>query len=566
MRKYDTAWQQMGFDDSDWQPVITCDLPPDAVLRPIPCQPVREFERFAPTAITATNDGAYLVDFGTTISGYVEAKLTAPRGTQLDFYYAEELDENGRPKHNGMDSKYFYKESPFQLNRMIASGKQDIFKPLFSYHGFRYLRIEGLPKAPKKEALTAIFTHQAIERRADFTTDHPVLNYIYTAGLRSSLSNMFWSMTDCPTREKLGWMNDAQASTAQLLINFDILPLFEKWFADMKASMFEDGSLHGTIPSPDWAWGHNCGPVCDLMFFEMPYRSYLYTGKADMLQEGLPYFKRYVDFLEKALKSGHEFELGDWKSSAGSRAVPKVLVAELHLLKALDITLFAHRISGKEGEIYQEKAQRLREKLANAYLDDNGYSTVAQQTAIAMLMMLNVGDKQTLGAQLIQQVLADNCQLRAGMVGIQYIYHALSEAGRPDLALRLLTDTKPGYSTWYEHGESTLWEEWGGENSGSHNHHMYSGVIAWFFNSLLGLTPEESAPGFTELQLCPALLEGLGEVHGYLDTVKGRIEAAWQQTNEGFTYTVALPAGITAYYGKQKLTQGKNTFYIKREN
>ncbi|MBQ2756916.1 MAG: family 78 glycoside hydrolase catalytic domain, partial [Clostridia bacterium] len=491
MRKYDTAWQQTDFDDSAWLSAVTADLPPHAALHPTPCQPIREHERFSPIAVNTAEDGAYLVDFGITISGYAEVTLQAPRGTEIDFYYAEELDEAGYPKHNGMDDKHFYKNTPFQKNRLIASGGVDTFKPLFSYHGFRYLRIKGLMDPPDISNITAIFTHQAVARRADFTSDNAVLNYIYRAGIHSSYANMFWSMTDCPTREKLGWMNDAQASTAQLLINFDILPLFQKWFEDMKVSQFPDGSLHGTVPSPDWPWGHACGPVCDLMLFELPYRSYLYTGDAAMLQEGLPYFKRYIAFLEGALAAGREFELGDWKSNAGSRAVPKRMIAELHLLKALDITAFADRLAETGDILYEQKATALRAELATSYLDDKGRAIVAQQTAIAMLMMLHVGEEAMLGTQLVERVLADGCQLRAGMVGIQYIYDALSRAGRPDLAFRLLTETKPGYRTWYEHGETSLWEEWNGENSGSHNHHMYSGVIAWFFHSLLGLTPRE---------------------------------------------------------------------------
>lgn len=564
MRKYDTAWREVGFDDNGWQRALTCEVPPQAALRPVPCTAIREFERFSPVSIRSVEDGAQIVDFGETISGYAEVTLSEPCGTEIVFYYAEEIDGEGRPKHNSMDDHHFYRGNPFQINRMIASGGMDVFKPLFSYHGFRYMRIEGLTKPLDVTQITAVFTHQDVARRADFKSGNAVLNYIYRAGIRSSYSNMFWSMTDCPTREKLGWMNDAQASTRQLLINFDILPLFEKWFEDMKASMFDDGSLHGTIPAPDWPWGHICGPVCDLMFFEMAHRSYVYTGKPDMLLSGRPYFVRYVNFLEKKISEGYVFELDDWKSHA-KHAVSREMIAELYLLKAVDITALAYRLAGEDARVYEEKARALRNTLARHYLDEEGQCTVPQQAAIAMLMILGVGDKRVLSKQLIARVLDDNVKLRSGMVGIQYIFDALSEAGRPDLAFRLLTETEPGYRTWQERGETTLWEEWNGENSGSHNHHMLSGVIAWFFNALLGIVPDEQAPGFAEITLCPSFVKALGEASGYIDTVRGRIEAAWCFAGDDVTYTVTVPADMTVYYNGQKLKAGKNTFYIKTE-
>ena len=211
---------------------------------------------------------------------------------------------------------------------MIASGRTDRFKPIFSYHGFRYVLIEGLAKEPSASELCACFIHQDVERRANFESGCDILNFIYNAGIRSTYSNMFWCLTDCPTREKLGWTNDASASLEQVLINFDSLPLLQKWYEDIKVAMFDDGSLVGTIPSPDWAWGHGCGPVCDCFLFELPYRIYLYTGKPDMLLEGIPLFERYTSFLEEKVSEGHEFILGDWMSS-DSTAVPKTMLSEL---------------------------------------------------------------------------------------------------------------------------------------------------------------------------------------------------------------------------------------------
>lgn len=561
MRKYDPAWLTNHFDDSDWKPATIRSRPITAVFRPTLCQPIRECERITPISLQQTSDGAFLADFGKTISGYAQITLCEPCGKEILFWYAEEMDENGLPKHNGMNKKNFYRYTPFQHCRMTTSGKTDTFKPLFFYGGFRYLRIEGLSKPPKD--LFAIFTHQDVERRAEFTCGNEILNYIYHAGIQSTYSNLFWCLTDCPTREKLGWTNDAQASLEQALINFDILPLLEKWFEDIKASMFADGSLHGTVPSPDWPWGHACGPVCDGLLYEMPYRIYLYTGKTDMLTEGIPFFERYIGFLEKKIGEKHEFILGDWMSSDIASAELKELIAKLYLLKAYDITAFAHKIAKRTPSDWEKKAADWRETLSEKYIGENGECTIAMQTAVAMLLAFRIGnDRTALENQLFSVIKRDNYQLRAGMVGFQYIYHVLSDIGRGDLAYRLLTETEPGYKTWCSYGETTLWEEWDGEDRGSHNHHMYSGVISWFFRSLLGIAPLENAPAFEKIELKPIFIESLQYAKGCMHTVRGKIEANWIFRDGKFVYSVTIPKGVCATFQGKELSVGQNIFTI----
>ncbi len=561
MRKYDTSWLNANYDDSAWNTVYVRTKPIVADFKPTSCQPVRECERITPVSLIKADDNTYIADFGKTISGYAEITLCEPRDSEILFYYAEELDGCGRPKHNKMDDKHFYHYTPFQHDRMIASGKSDTFKPTFTYHGFRYLRIEGLSRPPQE--LCAIFTHQDVERRSEFLCGNDVINYIYRAGIHSTYCNMFWCLTDCPTREKLGWTNDAQASTEQVLINFDALPLLKKWYEDIKASMFEDGSLHGTIPSPDWPWGHNCGPVCDCLLYEIPYRVYLYTGKTDMLVEGIPFFKRYIAFLEEKISARHNFILGDWKSNDIESEELSELIAKLFLLKAYDITAFAHKIAKSDGALWEEKALSLRETIAKQYIDSNGECVISMQTAVAMLLHFDINkNRLALENQLISIIERDGYQLRAGMVGFQYIYHVLSDIGKGDIAYRLLTETEPGYKTWFEQGETTLWEEWDGKNSGSHNHHMYSGVISWFFRSLLGISPSENEPAFEKIELKPIFIESLGYAKGSMNTVRGRIEADWELCGNSFIYTVNIPKGITAFFNGQRLTEGKTSFNI----
>ena len=562
MRKYDPSWLTETYDDSDWQYAIERESPVTGELRQIQCQPVREAEEVAPVAITKTESG-YLVDFGVTISGYIEITLKATRGTEILFRYTEEVNDDFTPKYNGMDGPVFYPESPFHLNKLIASGQTDTFKPKFCYHGFRYVLIEGLEEAPDGNSIRAYFTHQDVARRSEFVTGNAIINYIYNAGIRSTYSNLFWSLTDCPTREKLGWANDAQATAEQILINFDIVPLFKKWFEDLKSSMKPDGSLPGIIPSPDW--GFNWGPVCDGLLYELPYRVYLYTGDRQMLTDSLEYFDRYEDYLAQKIEEKHKFDLGDWMGYINSSRIPKEFVAEFYLVKALTVTALAHKLAKSEANEWKIRLHEIREAFLEKYLDAEGRCIIDEQSSVAMMLATGLfRNEKALSDQLVSIVRRDDFQITCGMVGIQYLYDALTLCGRPDIAYKLITESKPGYRNWFERGATTLWESWECDRrGGSQNHHMFSNVLAWFYKSLLGIAPQEDAPGFERIELHPCFIKELGFVKGSMDTVKGRIEAEWKIENDRFLYTVTVPDGIQANFNGKTLSPGKNQFVIE---
>ena len=234
------------------------------------------------------------------------------------------------------------------------------------------------------------------------------------------------------------------------------------------------------------------------------------------------------------------------------------------MIKALRITALAHRLSGTPSERIEKKLADRKFAFLDRYTDCSGVCMVHEQTAVAMMMSDGLMDnKEGLKAQLVDIIKRDGMKGTYGMVGIQYIYNALSMCGRPDIAYKLITESEPGYKTWYESGADTLWECWDGMDNGSHNHHMFSNVLAWFFTSLLGIAPSEEAPAFEVIELQPAFVKEIGFVKGYTDTVRGRIEAEWRYENGEFVYTVTLPEGIRASFDGKPLGVGKNTFVIK---
>lgn len=561
-RKQNDDWMYEDYDASEWESAVEGRSSSNINFRRCDCQPIREVERILPAAI-AENNGTLLVDFGVTISGYADIRLKTDKGAEIVFCYCEEIDEKLSPKHNQMNVGKFEFSAPFQTDRLIASGGTDSFKPKFSYHGFRYVSIRGLRNVSELLHIEACFIHQDVDRRSSFASGNDILNYIYDAGIRSTYSNMFWNLTDCPTREKLGWANDAQASIEQTLINFDIVPFYERWYEDVKAEMREDGALPGIIPSP--GYGYQLGPICDCLLYELPYRIYLYTGDAKMLTDALPYLERYADYLYWQLENGVEFKLGDWLGYANNPLIPKSFVAEVYLLKALEITALATELRGQCDSYRKELLNARKNAFLNKYLNDTDACLIEEQTALAMMLENGLyRNKQVLQEQLLRVLQRDQMQLTCGMVGVQYLYDALSDCGRADLAYRLITESEPGYRTWFEHDATTLWENWDGADNGSHNHHMYSGVIAWFFKSLLGIAPKQTHPGFEEIELRPQFVEQANFVKGSIHTVKGCIKAGWTVEKDCFIYTVEIPKGINANFKGKRLEVGEHQFRIMK--
>ena len=283
--------------------------------------------------------------------------------------------------------------------------------------------------------------------------------------------------------------------------------------------------------------------------------------------DAIPYFERYLNYMKKILSQEElYFHLGDWMGYSNSKKIPKRFVHEFYQIKALKITAFAHTLTHSGDTRWEQALADATNAFTAQYLDGDGRCVIAEQSSIAMMLEMGLYyDRDVLAKQLIEVVERDGRSLTCGMVGVQYLYDALAHSGRADLAYKMITESEPGYRTWYRHGATTLWERWAGEDDGSHNHHMFSGVIAWFYKYLLGIVPMEEAPAFERIELCPCFVEDAGFVRGRMETVRGVIEAEWRFEDGEIHYTVTIPNGVHAIFRGQVLQEGQNKFRVFKE-
>lgn len=555
-RLYDENWKNVDFDDSKWHKTVVDDTF-KPLLKECKCEPVRECEEYDFVSCYKTEKG-YVLDFGVNISGYVRIFFEEKEGTEIKISHAEEINEDYSLKLNGLNR--LYPSVDFQTDRYICGKKPYHWSPKFTYHGFRYALVEGLTKIPQKDEIKAIFVHNDVKKISDFYCSDELLNKIYNAGIRATYSNMCYALTDCPTREKFGWTNDAQASAEQTLINFDIKSFYEKWIEDFKSCMTECGALPAIVPTH--GYGYNHGPVADGAFFEIPYRIFQYTGDKSCLISCLSYFKKYYDFFISK-KNNTEYWLCDWDGFTNHN-IDKEFIKYFYTVKFCRIINLAINLSGEEPNVFYDKEINYAEEQLKKFIGKDGSCVLDGQTAPAALICLGIGDKTKLIKQLKSSIDNENGHLNVGMFGIQYIYDALSDNGEEEYAYKVVTAIgEPSIAEWIRKGATTLWETW--KDSGftdSRNHQMYSNVLAWLFKHLVGIKTND---GYKHVTVSPTFVKELDFCKGSIETDFGSISINWQRYNKKIIITIDIPQGVEAIYKGNAVNCGKNIFEEKYE-
>ncbi|MCL1859483.1 MAG: glycoside hydrolase family 78 protein [Oscillospiraceae bacterium] len=573
-RMYNPDFNKFDFDDSGWSYAITDDNSPKGIFRQCECQPICECAEYKTKQIIKTDEKKYIFDIGQNISGYIKLTVNSQNGKPGDEFiikYAEQLNEDNTLKYNGMDGEHFYPESEFMTDKFIANGKDFTWSPIFTYHGFRYIEITGIEN-PGFDTVTGIFVHQHIKTISDFECSDETLNKLYKIGIMATYSNLFYMPTDCPTREKLGWANDAQASAEQMLINFDIAPLFKKWNFDIQDAMRDDGSMPGIIPTSGWGYEWGNGPVSDGIIFEIPYKIYLYTGDKSLLIDNLPYFDRYIEYL----KTRHgengmiNFGLNDWAAPDFKTETPVELINTAFLVKFLRIAKLAANFADNSilEEKYARECEEAEKLFKNNYINKDGTCKINEQTAVSMAIYYKLYDDDSftpLKEQLKKLVEDNNFHHNCGMVGLRRLYIALNKCGLAEYAYKIITSTGyPSYSKWLEGDATTLWETW--QPGNSKNHHMYSDFMSWIIKTLAGIniaSVSENAPAYKRVTINPEFISAIDFCRGYTDTPRGRISVEWKRdNNRKIILEVDIPEKITAVYNGSVLNPGKNIFNI----
>lgn len=558
-RLYDEHWMLEDYSDDTWEYAKADENPPTGAFRECLCEPIRECEILSPANVISSGGDRYVFDFGKNISGYIRITANQPSGDRLTIEYAEQIHADGSRRLNDMDTYYY--NSAFQTDSFICCGKPFTWSPRFVYHGFRYAVITGITDISKIR-VKGIWVHQMVKQRSEFSCSNEKLNRLFAIGKNATLSNLFYAPTDCPTREKLGWMNDAQASVHQMLTDFETERFFEKWFVDICDAMKADGQLPGIVPTSGWGYEWGNGPVSDGALFEVPYRVCLHTGNDELLKQGLPFFEKYLHYLSARENERGELDWGldDWAAPRKEDKVGNIFINELLRYKFYRITALARKRCHKSTKDIESQIYKIKDRIIDRYIDENGRCTINKQTAVAMLLYFDLYEQfSPLKQQLKELIEKENYHHDCGMVGLRYLYTALNKCDLQEAALRIiLAEGFPSYVDWLNNGATSLYERW--DMTESKNHHMYSHFMAWTINTILGIQSDICFPGFQQITVDPFIPQNLTHAEGWCNTVNGKVGVSWKKIKDTAIITIEVRGPLDVWFDGKKLSTGVHEF------
>lgn len=544
---------------------------------------IHEHERIAPKEFIITPKGERVIDFGQNMTGYVEVRIKGERGGRIVMTHAEVLDTEGN----------FYNEnlrSARSRNEYILSGGDDVFKPTFSFQGFRYIRLDEYPfEEVDLNCFTAVAVYSDMERTGFFSCGNAKVNQLYHNVLWGQRSNYLDVPTDCPQRdERLGWTGDAQVFCRAGVYNFGVHDFFRKWLGDMAAeqSLRNDGGVPIVVPDAlqrgavCCAWGDAAGII--------PWEVYLAYGDKKMLAEHFPMMKKWVEYIRHAGTKEYlwvdRWHYGDWLAMDGvvggdTGATQKDLIASAYYARETDILVKAGKLLGKDMSEYEELYRHILDAFHDNFIE-NGLPCMSKhislrdeknreeqaiikpitQTTLAMILHFHLyrgEDERKSMADCLAKIIHENGdRINTGFVGTPYILHALSENGYTDLAYTLLLQEKmPSWLYSVNHGATTMWERWNCINEDgsfssvgmtSFNHYAYGAVADWLYGVCAGINSLPDGAGYKHIALAPKPSKNLGFVNCRIKTVSGEVISNWYYSGEFIHYEFSVPAGTVA--------------------
>ncbi len=542
------GWNEVGFDDTDWKETVICRTP-GGILRPALLPPPRIQYTLTPKYL---ENGIY--DFGENITGWVRVKAKGDEGQTIRIFYSEiykdgdidnrQINEFNYPK-NPDDN------APRNEYRLILSGKNDEFSGHFTYHGFRYVKVEN---APKDFEIVAEVFHTDLKTHGTFESSSEMLNKIHKASLRATLGNYMSVPTDCPHREQNGWTGDAAISSDQALMNFEMTESYRKWLMDFKDVQRPSGEIPATIPSTGWGYNWGNGPAWDNALFVVPYNVYKIYGDKSLLEMMWENMELYMNFIytmqdDYIIKN---FGLSDWCSPRGGDIMPSEVTDVAYYYTFAKIMAEASVILNKgTEEKYKILAENIKKAWRENYLNRPDYEKYQTYFACALYQGLLEEDEIPVFAEKLANLVRENDNhIDCGILGTKYIFSALSDNGYADVAYDMVVNpTFPSYAHWILSGMTTLAESW--SMNVSLNHHMFSEVDYWLYRHLGGIHLNGG-----KITIKPSFIPQLGWVHV---THKG-IDVYWDKK----TLKVAVPkeADIIINNNKYHVEKGEYTYEL----
>jgi alpha-L-rhamnosidase len=503
-----------------------------------------------------------LIDFGQNTSFMPRIRVSGPAGSTIKLTAGEVVNEDGTINRSTMGGAH-RGSAWWQYTK--ASDRSEEWFPQFYYVGSRYLHVELLPAAeggerPELDEVEMVVVHSTAAPAGDFRTSDARLNRIRDLVRWAQRSNMVSLLTDCPHREKLGWLEQVHLNGPALRYEWDVTRLMAKMERDMADAQTPDGLIPNIAPEyTEFKGTFRAAAEWGASFIMVPWQQYRHTGDTELMREQYERMKRYLAYLESRAAGGLlEEGLGDWYDQVlgkpgRANLTPARITATAHLFQNAKVLAQMARVLGHDSDAagFEAGAEKIRETFNRELFKPDTpelYGT-GSQTSFALplaMAMAPPAERDRVFRRLVDDI-EQRGHATSGAVGYRYLLHALTDGGRSDLIHRLITNEEmPGYAYQLKQGATALAESWTAQLGASQNHFFLGQIIEWFYGDLAGLRSDPSVPGFKRTVIKPHPVEELEWVEASHDSLHGRHLVRWQQEERGFTLSVSVPANTTA--------------------
>ncbi|MGB7760366.1 MAG: family 78 glycoside hydrolase catalytic domain [Bryobacteraceae bacterium] len=565
-RQEQAGWDRPGFRDAGWQPALEVQGPGgELVAEQSP--PIEVLYTYRPVKTAQPEPGVTVFDLGQNFSGWPEITVRGRRGATVKMIAGELLDASGQVTQHSAGASI---ESPNRFSYTLGGGRQESWHPHFSYYGFRYVRAEsaGAPGAPAGDtpqivSLSGQFLHDSVETVGSFETSSALFGQIHRLIDMAVLSNMVSVLTDCPHREKLGWLEQTYLAGPSILYNYDAIALYRKMAQDMRDSQLADGMVPSIAPEyVAFVDGHGVSnafrdsPEWGSAAILSPWTAYQFYGDKSLLADEYGAMRAYAGYL-RGKATGHilSYGLGDWYDIGPgqpgiSQLTGKELTATAIYYQDLIVIGKVAAVLNRSGDAqsYATEASQVRDAFnARLFHPERGEYDRGSQTANAMPLALGMvppGYEKAVLRHLVDDIRSHQDHVTAGDIGFHYVVRALTDGGRSDVLFDMLSRTdSPSYGYQLARGATTLTEAWDTNPNSSQNHFMLGHAEEWFYRGLAGINVDFDRPDAERIQIRPIPVGAIESASASYQSVFGEIRSAWTHRAHRFALHVRIPAG-----------------------
>lgn len=517
-------------------------------------EPVAKQEQFTPQRIFISHKGEKIIDFGQNMAGWVQLKVKEHKGDAIRICHAEALDKNGN-----LFLANLRQCDPTDTYILSGNG-EEVLEPHFTYHGFRYARIEGL--TPTKTNATAIALHSNLQHTGSFSCSNALINQLQHNIEWSLNGNLFDIPTDCPQRsERLGWTGDAQVIFRTAAFNRDLRLFFDKWLLDLMLEQAVTSAVPRVIPDTYdpvakgikrgvAGWG-DAATMVPMDFFSV-------YGDTDLLRRQYPSMKAWARYeLSRVDPNTHLWSDGGYGDWLAVVKTDSAYIDQAFMIHSIELVLKAGEIlqlDDPDMPGFREALRACKDAYMKAFVTSAGLLRCHTQTAYVLALQFRLlpdSLKERAADQLVKLIHEHNDHLATGFLGTPYLLHILSSHGHTDLAYTvLLQETIPSWLYPVKQGATTIWERWdaikpdGEINLCSLNHYAYGAVGDWLYRSVAGIQP--AATGYQHIRIEPHPGGSLTWAKGSYKCRYGNIVSEWKVDGAKFKMDVEIPEGNEA--------------------